>query len=501
MVMPGATAGLVSITTADGTGIGGSNFIVTPTPFPAVQQGAKLIGAGNTGAARQGYSVSVSADGNTAIVGGWFDNSNQGAAWVYTRSGGAWTQQGTKLVGNGNAGAAYQGWSVSLSADGNTAIVGGAIDNSNQGAAWVYTRSGGTWTQQGAKLVGTGNIGIARQGMSVSLSADGNTAIVGGAIDNSSLGAAWVYSRSGGTWMQQGAKLVGTGSIGTAQQGYSVSLSADGNTAIVGGNGDNSFRGAAWVFTRSGGTWTQQGAKLIGTGNTGTSNQGWSVSLSADGNTAIVGGAFDNSNQGAAWVYIRSGGTWTQQGAKLVGTGNIAGAQQGYSVSLSADGNTAIVGGNLDNFNQGAAWVYTRSGGTWMQQGAKLIGSGGSGGPNQGNSVSLSADANTAIVGGYFDNSNQGAAWVFIAVQKIYFRSITSGNWNDPNTWESSPVADFSSGLLSPASVSPGASANGINIRKDHIITVIQDVSVRQIFVHPASTLSVVGCTLTILQN
>ena len=109
----------------------------------------------------------------------------------------------------------------------------------------------------------------ANQGCSVALSADGNTAIVGGPNDNSGIGAAWVFTRSGGVWTQQGIKLVGTGAIGAAGQGNSVALSADGNTAIVGGPGDNSDTGAAWVFTRSGGVWTQQGSKLVGTGAVG----------------------------------------------------------------------------------------------------------------------------------------------------------------------------------------------------------------------------------------
>ncbi|MGB6315916.1 MAG: hypothetical protein WBG13_25700, partial [Pseudolabrys sp.] len=89
---------------------------------------------------------------------------------------------------------------------------------------------------------------------------------------------------------QQGPKLVGTGASGVSQQGASVALSADGNTAIVGGPGDNNGQGAAWVYTRSGGVWTQQGNKLVGTGASGVSQQGASVALSADGNTAIVGG-------------------------------------------------------------------------------------------------------------------------------------------------------------------------------------------------------------------
>ena len=176
---------------------------------------------------------------------------------------------------------------------------GGYNDNSGQGAAWVFTRSGSTWTQQGNKLVATGSTGSAAQGISVSLSADGNTAIVGGEGDN----AAWVFTRSGSSWSQQGGKLEGTGSVGDAQQGISVSLSADGNTAIMGGVTDDVGLGAAWVFTRSGSSWSQQGGKLVGTSSVGAANQGWSIALSADGNTAIVGGRLDNSDQGAAWVY------------------------------------------------------------------------------------------------------------------------------------------------------------------------------------------------------
>jgi hypothetical protein len=155
---------------------------------------------------------------------------------------------------------------------------------------------------------------------------------------------------------QQGPKLVGTGAIGVPGQGYSVAVSADGNTVIVGGSSDNSNTGAAWVFTRSSSVWTQQ-AKLVGTGAVGNAYQGNSVALSADGNTAIVGGPGDNSNTGAAWVFARSGGVWTQQGAKLVGSGYVivyGAASQGFSVSLSADGNTAIVGGPYDHIDVGA---------------------------------------------------------------------------------------------------------------------------------------------------
>jgi antibiotic biosynthesis monooxygenase (ABM) superfamily enzyme len=227
--------------------------------------------------------------------------------------------------------------------------------------------------QQGSKLVGTDAVGGANQGHSVALSADGNSAIAGGSNDTSNTGAAWVYTRRGNVWTQQGSMLVGTGAVGNAQQGFSVVLSADGNTAIVGGSGDNSGTGAAWLYTRSGGVWTQQG-KLVGTGSVGSAEQGRSVALSGDGNTAVVGGVGDNSGSGAAWAHTRSGTNWTQQGSKLVGTGAVGHAGQGHSVALSADGNTAIVGGLTDNKVTGAAWVHTRSGGVWTRAPVQYLG-------------------------------------------------------------------------------------------------------------------------------
>jgi hypothetical protein len=400
-------------------------------PRQLFQEGRKLIGSGAVGS-NQGMSVALSADGNTAIVGGpGLNNADRdrppsvgpaGAAWVFIRSRGVWTQQGNKLVGTTSAyggGLWSQGASVALSADGNTAILGGPSDDRTTGAAWVFTRDGGVWAQQGNKLVGTGAHRAGEsplplgQGMSVALSADGNTAIVGGWRSE----GAWVFTRSDVIWTQQGKKLVGSGAVGTARQGISVALSADGNTAVVGGWSDNDKTGAAWVFTRSGGAWTQQGKKLVGAGAVGSARQGTSVALSADGNTAIVGGPGDNrwdqsvpfglGAAGAAWVFTRSGGVWTQQGEKLVSTG---GSHQGISVALSADGNIAVVGGSAGDEGVVAASVFIRSGGHWTHA-KKLVGNGAVG--KSAPSVALSADGSVVLIGGSNDNGGIGAAWVF----------------------------------------------------------------------------------------
>ena len=130
-------------------------------------------------------------------------------------------------------------------------------------------------------------------------------------------GAAWVFRRSGGTWTQEGPKLTPSGAVGQSQFGWSVALSWDGSTAVIGAPADDGFAGAAYVFARSGSTWTQLGSKLTATGESGQGSFGESVALSGDGATALIGANGDHGSVGAAWVFARSGRTWTQQGLKL----------------------------------------------------------------------------------------------------------------------------------------------------------------------------------------
>src|SRR5690242_5274391 len=143
---------------------------------------------------------------------------------------------------------------------------------------------------------------------------------------------------------QTGGKLVGPGGVVTPFQGASVALSADGSTAVVGGPGDDQGSGAAWVYTRTNGL---QSIKITGSGVTGFSGkaaQGSAVAISADGNTLVVGGKDDNGGTGAMWIFAKNNGVWVQQ-AKLWGTVLLGISQQGISVSVSANGNTALIGG------------------------------------------------------------------------------------------------------------------------------------------------------------
>ena len=321
--------------------------------------------------------------------------------WVFTRSGEEWSQQGAKLTGGGEEkGEGVFGNYVALSANGNTALIGGYRDNGLVGAAWVFTRSGETWSQQGKKLTGGGEeVGGGGFGIGVALSSDGNTALIGSYWDNSFVGAAFVFTRSGEEWSQQGKKLTGGEETGEGYFGVGVALSSDGNTALIGGYKDNSEVGAAWVFTRSGETWSQQGKKLTGSGEAGKGLFGINVALSAEGNTALIGAEGDDANAGAGWVFTQSAGKWSQQGEKLTGLIEREAGQFGIGTVISADGKTALVAARVDNKERGAVWVFVRSGAGWNRQ-AKLTGEAEEVTPAEfGKSIALSADGNTALIG------------------------------------------------------------------------------------------------------
>jgi hypothetical protein len=380
------------------------------------QQGNKLVGTGASGSSQQGNSVAISADGNTAIVGGPDDNSNIGGAWVFTRANGVWSQQGGELIGSDAVGAAQQGWSVAISGDGNTALVGGPGDNSGVGAFWVFTRSGGVWSQQGTKVAAFA-FSTSQQGWSVAISADGNTAASGADNLTNGLGGVYVFTRTAGVWSQQTGLLgFGNNETGNGQFGYSVALSADGNKLVAGGNLDNGGVGAAWLFKRSAaGAWSFNGF-FVGPAATGNANQGSAVAISGDGNVFAVGGPLDSAGAGAIWIYTFQVDHYGPAGGKITvsssdGVGNSA---FGSSLSLSRDGSVLVVGGFGDNGNEGAVWQFGRTGLlSWTQQGAKLVPSDESAGAEAGVGVALSADGNTGFFGATQDRSAAGASWPF----------------------------------------------------------------------------------------
>jgi hypothetical protein len=438
----------------------GASYPLRVDPF--IQQGNELTGSGETGDAQFGKSVALSSDGSTALIGGPYDNSSTGGAWVFTRSGSTWTEQGGELTADDESGAGEFGWSVALSADGDTALIGGPGDNGYNGAGWVFTRSGSTWTQQGGKLTADDETGGGGSGLgtSAALSADGNTALIGGDLDNTggggSVGAAWVFTRSGSAWAQQGSKLTADDESGYGSFGKSAALSGDGDTALIGGPDDNSGVGAAWVFTRSDTTWSQED-KLTADDESGHAEFGSSVAMSGDGGTALVGGPDDSTFVGAAWVFTGSDSDWTQQGSKLTGTFE-SGAQPffGASVALDGDGDTALVGAPQDG--NGSAWLFTRSGSTWTEPGTGLTGTDEGAGAYFGQSAALSTDGGTALIGSPADNSGVGGAWAF--------GGSASAAPSPPTVEITSPVngASYSYGQLVIASYAcvDGAGGTGI---------------------------------------
>lgn len=229
---------------------------------------------------------------------------------------------------------------------------------------------------QQAKLTAADGAALDVFGVAVALSSDGDTAIVGARGAQTNRGAAYVLTRSGTSWSQQ-AKLTATDGTTLDVFGWSVALSSDGDTAIAGAYkadvGTNVFQGAAYVFTRSGTSWSQQ-EKLIAADGAALDFFGWSVALSSNGNTAIVSASMahvsGHNNQGAAYVFTRSGTSWSEQ-EKLISSDGAAADGFGMYVALNSDGNTAFASAYLadvgTNVNQGAAYVFTRAGTNWNE--------------------------------------------------------------------------------------------------------------------------------------
>ena len=385
------------------------------------------VKASNPGAGAEfGHVVTLSADGNTMAVSAYFEASaakgingnpadesipQSGAVYVFIRRGTTWAQQAYVKASNtgeagteGNFGDGDQfGFSLSLSDDGNTIAVGANAEDSNatgingnqadnsmqsSGAAYVFTRTGTTWTQQ-AYVKAANTAPNVQFGYAVGLSSDGNTLAassfdegggsrqINGVYDRTrnGTGAVYIFVRAGGGWTQQAYLKASNGENGDSM-GVSVSISDDGNTVATGSLDedcmatgvnpsqpcdndvkDNTSVGAAYVFVRSGTTWTQQA--FIKASNTG--KEDWFASrlqISGDGNTlaacaqledsaaqGINGKEDDDSAQeaGAVYLFSRTGTTWVQK-AYVKSSNNEAFDEFGSSVALSRDGRTMAVG-------------------------------------------------------------------------------------------------------------------------------------------------------------
>ncbi|MEP7340229.1 MAG: putative Ig domain-containing protein, partial [Acidobacteriota bacterium] len=370
------------------------------------------------GAANDHFGDSVAISGDTVAIAAPDDDvsfADQGSVYVFVRNGSAWTQH-AKLTANDGALNDHFGNDVAI--DGNTVIVGAeeaTVGGGDKvGAAYVFVRSGATWTQQAKISPGFLVNSFTRFGSAVAISS--NTAVIGAKSEDANFdqdrGAVYVYTRSGTTWTQQ-AKLMANDGVQFDQLGNAVAISGE---TLLAGAFTSGNKGAAYVFTRIGTTWTQQ-AKLLASDGSPLDFFGTDVALSGD--TAVIGanGAAVNGkdNQGAAYVFKRTGTSWAQQ-IKL--TANDGLEDQVFGVSVAISGDNIAVGAPLVDFSvssdQGAVYVFTLTGTTWTQQ-QKFTTNNHSLSANLGASLAISGD--TLIAGGNYEtingNAGQGAGYIF----------------------------------------------------------------------------------------
>lgn len=374
------------------------------------------------GLAFDNFGTSVSIAGDYAIIGAPSDdnggNVNQGSAYIFVRSGNFWTQQAKITASDG---AANDNFGSSVSIDGDYAIIGAYSDdvgsNTNQGSAYIFVRSGSSWTQQAKLTASDGGIGDNFGAVSI----NGDYAVVGAASDdtgsNIDQGSAYIFIRSGASWTQQ-AKL--TASDGAQYDYFGAAVSISSTHVVVGAwldnVGSNLDVGSAYIFSRSGTTWTQQ-ANIFA--SDGASEDGFGYSVAISGDYVIIGSFGDsvgsNVDQGSAFIFMRTGSTWTQQ-IKLIAPDGENYDEFGYSVAIYGD--HAIIGAQSADFgynsNLGAAYVFNRSGNNWYLQ-TKLAAS--DGGPSDSFGKSVAIGSNYAIVGAAFDDiessNDQGSCYLF----------------------------------------------------------------------------------------
>jgi hypothetical protein len=360
------------------------------------------------------FGCSVSRSGDYVVIGASsYDINGLESAYIFKKSGNIWNEEAILEASDREP---NDNFGVSVSISGDYAIIGANWEgNQNQGAAYIFKRTGTTWTQE-AKLTASDGANGDTFGGSVSLL--GDYAIIGARNDmvgtNFLQGSAYIFKRTGTTWIQE-AKL--NASDGAASDFFGCFVSMSGNYAIVGAEGNSSsgnhFQGAAYIFKRTGTTWVQE-AKLTASDGAAEDLFGSSVSLSGD--YAIIGSHHDdietNEDQGSAYIFKRTGTIWLQE-AKLTASDGSVNDEFGYAVSIS--GEYAVIGAIDDDIetitDQGSAYVFKRNGTVWTQL-IKLLASDGNTSDNFGLSVFIEGD-NIFIGSGsgnggtvYFFNNN-----------------------------------------------------------------------------------------------
>lgn len=378
------------------------------------------------------FANALAINGNTMIVGARFDSttaSQAGAAYVFVLNGGIWTQQAVLLAPDGALADKF-GYSVAISE--NTVVVGSYNDDSplsNAGSAYVFVRSGTTWTFQ-QKL--TANDAAADDQFGVSVAVSGPTVFVGANFSdqpsNSDAGAVYRYTQSGTVWTQA-QKLIPAGGVILGDH-FGESVAVSGSKLAVGSPGaDVPFTAAGSVyvfFEGGGGVYSQQDKISIASGANGDS---FGFSVAIEGNT-LIGGAtqytpiISQPAYGAAYVYEFNGSSWISQG-RLTASDGASVDRFGYSVAVS--NNVIAVGAREDDTtaggaDAGSAYIFTRTGSVWTER-QKLAPSDPFNGDRFGVSVALSFG--NLVVGAaekaLTSPNGQGAAYYFTQINKTQF--------------------------------------------------------------------------------
>jgi hypothetical protein len=400
----------------------GSAYVFT-RHLGAWNQTAKLTTSDAGSADNFGFALALQAD--TAVIGAFLDGSagpETGTVYVFNRSGSQWLQQAALRSADANEGD-WLGWSVAIS---NNTILAGAMRDDTPagdfaGSVRAFTFAGGAWSELGQLDAGN-DVRESYFGQAIALSAD--TALVAAAPDRG-LGEVWVYVRNGTQWQLE-ARL--QSSDIQHFDGFGQALALDGDTALIGASvaaGNSAIRsGAAYVFVRKNGVWTEQ-AKLAAMDGSLFDYFAQSVSLSGD--IALIGARYKNSvgeNEGAAYVFRRSAQTWMQE-AKLSIQAPQSFDELGAAVALNGD--TALVGApgrDLGlNFDCGSVFVFQRSASTWTQR-QQLAGAQSTSGARLGQALAYSN--NTALIGAPYDlDAND------VAVGSVYVFTESSGDFTE----------------------------------------------------------------------
>ena len=348
-------------------------FFTTVSAWPLTPtEVAKLIASDGMEDDLFGWSVAV--HGDTAVIGTNRDPDlvMTGRAYVFVHSGTGWSEQAKLITSDGAPGASF-GWSVTVHGD--TAVVGASEDDDNgtgSGAAYVFVRNGVSWSEQ-AKLTASDATTYGFFGRSVAV--HGDTAVIGASENDdngTNSGAAYVFVRSGASWSEQ-TKL--TASDAAAHDSFGNSVAVHGDTVVIGasGNDDNGTdSGAAYIFVRSGASWSEQ-AKLTASDAAANDHFGRSA---VHGDTVVIGAPGNNDNgsySGAAYCFVRNGASWGEQ-AKL--TASDAAAQDFFGNSVAVHGDTALIGayGKEGNGREyGAAYVFSCADVAITEYAAKLV--------------------------------------------------------------------------------------------------------------------------------